>query len=164
MAVDASQTDYLLALFESGDMLYNRDVIARGIEDKEPTLADMTEKAIDILSKNEQGFYLFVEGGKIDSAHHSTYAKRALDETAELAKAVEVARKRLSADDTLIVVTADHSHTLTISGYPVSKSHFSHFVSGSPNSTFNYFFIFCDKISREPVYSKKIFGKEFIYT
>lgn len=121
MAVDASQTDYLLALFETGDMLYNRDVISRGLEDREPTLAEMTDKAIDILSKNEEGFFLFVEGGKIDSAHHSTYAKRALDETAELAKAVELARNRLSADDTLIVVTADHSHTMTISGYPVNQ-------------------------------------------
>jgi len=79
----------------------------------------MTRKAIEVLRKQRNGFFLFVEGGLIDSAHHQVLAKVALDETAELSKAVQQAVDMTSVDDTLIVVTADHSHTMTMSGYPV---------------------------------------------
>lgn len=58
-------------------------------------------------------------GGKIDHAHHAALAQRAFDETVEFAKAVELARKRTSEENTLIVVTADHSHTMSIAGYSV---------------------------------------------
>lgn len=102
-------------------MKYHLDVVEQQLESEEPTLSQMTDAAIDILSTNENGFFLFVEGGLIDSAHHDTHARLALDETSELSKAVEVARSRLNSDDTLIVVTADHSHTMTYSGYPVRQ-------------------------------------------
>jgi len=59
-----------------------------------------------------------VEGGRIDHAHHITNAWRALDETVELAKAVEAVRKLVNEEDTLILVTADHSHVFTMAGYP----------------------------------------------
>lgn len=58
-------------------------------------------------------------GGKIDHAHHSARAERALDETVEFAKAVQLARQRTGEDNTLIVVTSDHSHTMSIAGYSV---------------------------------------------
>jgi alkaline phosphatase len=61
---------------------------------------------------------LLVEGGRIDHAHHYGNAYRALDETVAMADAVRVATELTSADDTLILVTADHSHTLTFVGYP----------------------------------------------
>lgn len=80
----------------------------------------MVSKAIDILARNEAGFFLFVEGGRIDTAHHDTKAHYSLDETVELSKAIEMTRARLSEEDTLIVVTSDHSHTLSYSGYSVS--------------------------------------------
>lgn len=102
-------------------MVYNRDVADTGAQDKEPTLAEMTDKAIDILSKNENGYFLFVEGQKIDSAHHSNYARLALDETLEFEKAVELARNKVNEEDTLIVVTSDHSHTVSYNGYGVRK-------------------------------------------
>lgn len=50
-------------------------------------------------------------------AHHETKARKALDETAEFAKAVEAAIRMVDPLNTLIVVTADHSHTMTYSGY-----------------------------------------------
>lgn len=78
----------------------------------------MTQKAIQILKKNSKGFFLFVEGGKIDMAHHEDKARIALDETLEFAKAIETAYQMTNEEDTLIVVTADHAHTLTMSGYP----------------------------------------------
>jgi len=51
-------------------------------------------------------------------AHHETKAHISLDEAAEFAKAVQVAVNLTDEADTLIVVTSDHSHTMTISGYP----------------------------------------------
>lgn len=60
---------------------------------------------------------MFISGGRIDTAHHETKARKALDETAELAKAVETALRMVNLEDTLVVVTSDHSHTMTYSGY-----------------------------------------------
>lgn len=57
-------------------------------------------------------------GGKIDQAHHLSKAKKALIEFIELDNAVAAALEIVSFDDTLVVVTADHSHTLSIGGYP----------------------------------------------
>jgi alkaline phosphatase len=59
-----------------------------------------------------------VEGGRIDHAHHRGNAYRALEETVGFSDAVRAAVLATAADDTLIVVTADHSHTLTMAGYP----------------------------------------------
>ncbi len=89
---------------------------------KQPALADMTAKAIDILSRNPNGFFLMVEGGLIDHALHATLAKRALQETVGYNAALKVAIDRMNAMDpglknTLIVATADHDHTLLINGY-----------------------------------------------
>jgi len=106
---------YVIGLFESMHMKYHLKADAR----KQPTLAEMTKKAIEILKKEENGFFLFVEGGLIDAAHHRTVARLALDETVELSKAVQQAVDMTSEDDTLIVVTSDHSHTMTMAGYPV---------------------------------------------
>lgn len=83
----------------------------------------MVDKAIDILSKNEEGFFLFVEGGRIDHGHHKTRAHLALDETVEFSKSIELARNKLSEEDTLLVVTADHSHTMSYSGYGVGSTY-----------------------------------------
>lgn len=58
-------------------------------------------------------------GGRIDHGHHEAQAERALNETVEFAKAVDLARKRTNEENTLIVVTADHSHTMSIAGYSV---------------------------------------------
>jgi len=78
----------------------------------------MTRNAIQLLQKEPNGYVLFVEGGLIDKAHHKTWAKIALDETLEFSKAVANAVAMTSEDDTLIVVTSDHAHTLSMAGYP----------------------------------------------
>lgn len=57
-------------------------------------------------------------GGRIDQAHHSANALKALDETVEFSLAIERALNLTSLEDTLVVVTADHSHTMSIIGYP----------------------------------------------
>lgn len=113
-AVNLTRTSAILGLFKSGHMSYRSDADPN----VEPSLQEMTETAIKLLQKEEKGFFLFVEGGKIDHGNHETKAYKALDETIEFHKAVASARDLTSSKDTLIIVTADHSHTLSFSGYP----------------------------------------------
>lgn len=115
-AVDPSRTERLLGLFERSHMKYEYDRPSDTAG--EPSLAEMTGKAIDILKRNRKGFFLMVEGGRIDHAHHAGNAYRALTETIALSDAVRVALQKISLKDTLVIVTADHSHTMTIAGYP----------------------------------------------
>ncbi len=114
-AADPAATHRLMGLFDKSHMQYESER-ARGIGD-EPSLAEMTLKAIAILKNNKDGFVLMVEGGRIDHAHHEGNAARALEDTLAFDAAVAAALKATSSDDTLVVVTADHSHTLTFSGY-----------------------------------------------
>lgn len=88
----------------------------------QPSLEEMTVKAIDILSQNPDGYFLMVEGGRIDHALHGTNAKRALVDTIAFDNAVKAAIDKIKLTDptlanTLIVVTADHDHTMTFNGY-----------------------------------------------
>ena len=69
------------------------------------------------VHRDDRGFFLVVEGGRIDHAHHEANAYRALTDTIAFANAVRVARRKTDCDDTLIIVTADHSNPLTIAGY-----------------------------------------------
>jgi alkaline phosphatase len=78
----------------------------------------MTAKAIDLLARHPDGFFLMVEGGRIDHAHHIANAYRALGETIELSNAVRIALEKTDPKQTLIVVTADHGHVFTMAGYP----------------------------------------------
>ncbi|KAG1649591.1 Alkaline phosphatase, tissue-nonspecific isozyme [Nymphon striatum] len=113
-AVNASTTDYLFGLFGQYEMDYELD---RNKEDNgQPSISEMTEKAIDILSKSEKGFFLFVEGSKIDVAHHLNLAKKALEETVQMENAVKIAMEMTDPDETLIVVTADHAHSMSLAG------------------------------------------------
>ena len=115
-AINPCTTNHLLGLFEQSHMEYENDRIDD--EGGEPSLSKMTKKAIKILRKNPKGFFLLVEGGRIDHAHHGSNAYRSLTETIEFAKAVEVAATMTSSRNTLIIVTADHSHVFSISGFP----------------------------------------------
>ncbi|QDZ89776.1 alkaline phosphatase [Shewanella decolorationis] len=115
--VDVKSTDHLLGLFNSSHMEYDYDRTEAGVKG-EPSLAEMTAKSIDILKKNTKGYVLIVEAGRIDHAHHAGNAARALYDTVALSEAVRVAMEKTSANDTLLMVTADHSHVFTIAGYP----------------------------------------------
>lgn len=76
----------------------------------EPSIIEMTEKAIRILQKNPNGYLLFVEGGRIDHAHHNNNARRALDDFVVFDDAIGKAIEIVSLDNTLVLVSADHSH------------------------------------------------------
>lgn len=116
-SIDAASATHVIGLFEPSHLKFEHD--RPNDPGGEPSLTEMTNKAIDILKKNKKGFFLMVEGGRIDHAHHNGNAYRALSETVEFSNAIRSAASRVNLDDTLIIVTADHSHTLTIGGYPV---------------------------------------------
>ena len=103
---------------------YDRATDAGG----EPSLSEMTVKAIDLLKRGQRrqggwsrdnGYFLMVEGGRIDHAHHDGNALRALHDAQELDKAVGAAVNAVDLRDTLIIVSADHSHVFNIAGYPL---------------------------------------------
>jgi alkaline phosphatase len=114
-AIDPAATGRLLGLFEPVHMQFaaDRPRDAAG----EPSLAQMTATAIDLLARNPGGFFLMVEGGRIDHGHHASNAYRALGETIEFSDAVRVALEKTDPKRTLIVVTADHGHVFTFGGY-----------------------------------------------
>lgn len=75
----------------------------------EPTLKEMTVKALDILSQDEDGFFLMIEGGQIDWAGHVNDAGWMLHELLKFDEAVEAVYEWVKdRNDTLVVVTADH--------------------------------------------------------
>ncbi len=114
--VDAAATTRLFGLFNESHMQYEADR-ANDVAG-EPSVAEMTTKAIDILDNNDKGFFLMVESGRIDHAHHAGNASGALSETLALEAAIEAAVANTDPSETLILVTADHGHVFTIAGYP----------------------------------------------
>eukprot|EP00057_Strongylocentrotus_purpuratus_P034146 XP_794100.4 PREDICTED: intestinal-type alkaline phosphatase [Strongylocentrotus purpuratus] len=113
--VDLSSTKYLLGLFEPSHMKYEVD--RQNDTAGEPSIAEMTELAINMLSNDEDGFFLMVESGRIDHGHHEGVAHKALTDTIAFHDAVAKAVEMTDSDDTLILVTADHGHAFVIGGY-----------------------------------------------
>jgi alkaline phosphatase len=110
---DAPAGSKILGLFSRDHMAYES---ARGPAN-EPSLAELTAAAIRRLSASGKGYVLLVEGGRIDHAHHDGRAGEALNETIAYDNAIRAALDLTSREDTLVIATADHSHTLTMSGY-----------------------------------------------
>jgi alkaline phosphatase len=110
----------ILGLFEIGETPYtDTDKFDKKVH---PTLVEMTHSAVEILSKNKNGFFLVVEGGRIDHALHKNNIPQALIETNEFSKAVAEAmyllKKANLLKNTLVVVTADHDTAgLSVNGY-----------------------------------------------
>ncbi len=148
-AIDINKTRRLLGLFEPSHMHYEHDRPDE-VENKEPSLGEMTSKAIDILAKNKKGYFLMVEAARIDHAHHAGNAYRALSDTVALSDAVKATLAKVDLNNTLVIVTADHSHTLTIAGYPArgnpilgkviapGKSVTTKAADGKPYTTLSY--------------------------
>ena len=105
----------VLGLFAPSHMTYMAE---RADDSSEPTLTQMTAAAIRRLDDDPQGYYLMVESGRIDHGHHAGQAGYALEEADEFANAIQYAIDHTDPAETLIMVTADHSHVFTMSGYP----------------------------------------------
>ena len=106
----------VLGLFNPSHLHFDLERADKRID--EPSLVQMTGAAIDILSGGDHGFFLMVEGGRIDHAHHATSARYALADTVAFADAVQLAMEKTDPQETLIIVTADHGHVMTLAGYP----------------------------------------------
>lgn len=118
---DAVKTLPVLGLFESSHMEYEFD--RPSDLGGEPSLKEMTVKAIQLLQnatrRGSDGYFLHVEGGRIDHAHHAGNAYRAMVDMQELDEAIGAAAQMVDLRDTLIIVSADHSHVFNITGYPL---------------------------------------------
>jgi alkaline phosphatase len=111
--IDSTSIELLLGLFSDEGMT----------RPYSPTLASMTSKAIEVLSKNPEGFFLMVEGGQIDWASHNNNAENAISDTIAMDEAVDIAKQFYEIKkDTLIIVTADHE----TGGMIISRSSSGH--------------------------------------
>lgn len=121
-ATAGSNTGKVLGLFHTGNMdtTLDREFLKKGTVEKfpeQPGLVDMTKAAIDQLSKNAEGFVLVVEAANVDKMSHPLDWDRAIVDTIEFDKAIGVAREFAEKNpDTLIVVTGDHTHGVSIVG------------------------------------------------
>lgn len=92
-------------------------------DDAEPSLPEMARFALAKLeagktARGGKGYYLMIEGGRIDHAHHASNPYRALKEAQMFSATVGEVLKAVNLDETLVLVTADHSHVFTMAGYP----------------------------------------------
>ncbi|XP_069961261.1 alkaline phosphatase-like [Cherax quadricarinatus] len=113
--VNPKNTDFLMGLFADSHLPF---VVEQNADTEVPSLKDMTLKAIEILEKSEKGFFLLVEGGRIDHGLHNNTPYYSVEETVALDAAVAAALRKVDLEETLVLVTADHSHVMTINGYP----------------------------------------------
>ncbi|XP_003694815.1 alkaline phosphatase [Apis florea] len=113
--VNVDKVDYLLGIFANGhiSMDWNREKGPKG----QPSLEDMTVTALKILQKSKHGYLLVVEGGLIDYAHHRGHAAQALLETVRFSDAINATLKMINTQDTLVIVTSDHTHSMSFNGY-----------------------------------------------
>lgn len=152
--VDTNKVNYLLGIFANGhiNMDWKREKGPKG----QPSLENMTVAALKILQKSKRGYilvvpicaertvslrelsvaltdYLFqVEGGLIDVAHHRGHAAQALLETIKFSDAISTTLGMINTDDTLVIVTSDHTHSMNFNGYSDRGSH----VLGTFRSSF----------------------------
>ena len=147
-AVDSKLGQKVLGLFSGSHMLF--ESVRTKSKSDQPSLSDMTKRAIELTENNPKGFFLVIESGRIDHAHHLNNAFNALSETIELSSAVQTALDATNAEETLIIVTSDHGHVMTISGYPrrgnpilgkvvsLGESAFAQDLAGLPYTTLGY--------------------------
>lgn len=105
----------VIGLFSSSHMEY---IGRRKPETTQPTLQQMALAAVGHLEAQGTGYYLLIEGGRIDHGHHDGYPGLAMLETQAFAETVQLVTDSVDLDETLVLVTADHSHVMSIGGYP----------------------------------------------
>jgi len=144
--VDTNSVDYLLGIFANGHIAtdWKRERGPKG----QPSLEEMTVTALRILQRSARGYFLMVyiyiftsihvtlyeenrsgknlffqvEGGMIDFAHHRGHAAQALLETVRFSDAVNATLRMVNIDDTLVIVTSDHTHSMSFNGYSARGS------------------------------------------
>jgi alkaline phosphatase len=105
-AVDPSETEKLLGIFRGGSLHFEVDWKEKF---NEPHLSEMAEKALQILERDDRGFFLMIEGAHIDHAGHKTSMKKLVGQMKEFDKIVNMVLDwQESHPDTLVIITADH--------------------------------------------------------
>ena len=118
-ALSSNQDGQILGLFEPATMLFNEERIRGGGD--EPSLTKMTTFAINFLqasSSDQPGYFLIIESARIDHGNHFKNPYLALTETVEFSNAIRAAMKLVNLNETLVLVTSDHSSSLAFTGYP----------------------------------------------
>lgn len=104
LQVSTEKTPYLAGIFGKNHLPYELD----GLKDL-PHLSDMTRVSLSLLDNNEKGYFVMIEGGRIDHAGHNNNLEKNIHETLEFEKSVQIAYEWVKKDpDTLLIVTADH--------------------------------------------------------
>jgi alkaline phosphatase len=118
-ALTESPAKPVLGLFEPSHMMYEYD--RRSTGEDEPTLRRLTQQAIRYLESSaadsDHGYYLMVEGGRVDHANHGGNIYRTVTDAMAYQEAIQYAIDHTSDEDTLIIATADHSHGLEFQAY-----------------------------------------------
>lgn len=118
----SSKATKLLGLFNTGNMdgVMDRRILKNDVTKNfpdQPDLTEMTQSALEVLSKNDNGFFLMVESALIDKDSHPLDWERAIYNTIMLDKSVAIAKEFAKTHpDTLIIVTGDHTHGISIIG------------------------------------------------
>ncbi len=119
--LESSSASKIWGMFAPGAMAYDMD----RSPDKEPSLAQMTQKAIEVLSKNEKGFFLMVEGSKVDWAAHANDPVGIISDVLSFDDAVKVALDHAKTNkDTAVIAVTDHGNGgLTIGNKDTTKTY-----------------------------------------
>ena len=86
-------------------------------EENKPSLLDLSNLAIEYLNKNKNGYYLLIEAGRIDHGHHAGKLNYVLRQTQQFNKLIQNIIQKVNLQETLLIVTADHAHSLGVNGY-----------------------------------------------
>jgi alkaline phosphatase len=106
LAAAKGDADRLVGLFAAEHMDYTVD---RAPQSSQPTLTEMSLAALDVLDRHPDGFFLIIEGARIDMASHANQLERAVGDTLAFDQAVAAVRDRIGErDDVTLLVTADH--------------------------------------------------------
>lgn len=108
-SLDVTTVQKILGLFSDSHMNYEIDRINEASCKDQPSLAEMTQVALEVVNKNPRGFFVMVEGGRIDHACHAHDIAAAIHDVIAFDNAVKVALDfQRKHPDILIIVTADH--------------------------------------------------------
>ncbi len=124
--------DKLWGSFADADLKYDFDRQSDN-DNVQPSLAEMTDKAIEVLNKDEDGFFLMVEGSKVDWAAHANNTVGIVSDILAFDEAVKTAVEFAKADgNTVVVVTTDHGN----SGITIGSSYYNENIESYDKATY----------------------------
>lgn len=131
--LDNYDGDKLWGSFADADLKYDFDRQSDN-DNVQPSLAEMTDKAIEVLNKDEDGFFLMVEGSKVDWAAHANNTVGIVSDILAFDEAVEAAVNFAKEDgNTVVVVTTDHGN----SGITIGSNYYNDNIGSYDKATYS---------------------------